>query len=801
MTHDSLSRPSTRSKDRDSLLEALFEEGLSNEPAAVGEKAQSRAINSKLYQHVEDLLTMLNDNSSSVAEMWALFKNDIHPIARQSKKGRPYSFVFAAKSLLRKLLSAHQQAVVEDGIPSALDIMTAYAQIGMLRPQDWKEFTWTLLKSQTIESLRNDREKVAEDVLLAWRLLLTMPARSAKTPLEEVNQTLDTPWQPPVIDPSKLMRLRQEGGLENIFHALLPSVPTPLHGMVPVALVTFGLLTDVRLTPGIAVALHDDFIKTVAQIMAWGHVSAGDISQYLRHHSVSLLHDLGVDFESMLRQASQLVRHVHQPAHHRPTLSHRVTVNHERQLFKRLERAKMSKDANVMDLLWREAQKSDTPEVADGVNDEAQLAKRRVPSKDLCESFIQAYMSIRKPQAIDVWNSMIQWGYQPTVTTWHAMLEGCKEARDFKALTGVWSKMTSSGIEPDVECWTTLITACMNCREVNAGLGAFNQMHLKWERAAKRLQKTAKTREGLASINNVSDVVKPTIAVINATIAGLLRNHRDDQVGQILATAEKMGIKPDTITFNTLLRSCVRKNDAAALKSLLKQMQAQGVRSDVATFTIILENAFSDMVDSTPEELIETVDMIFAEMDASSIRANQQTYAAIINTLLRSNIPETIGPVNHVMSRMSAMGLEPSPHIYTMLIEFYFSQATPNLDAVGQMLDRIVKTNQPRDHILWDRVIEGYCKANDINRALHWLRRMKKEGFKPGFVTLDILVHALVVNNEHELAKEVVRDTRIERGPPPLPEQRGVDGQHQFWQNAFRLGLMPPEEDDQAANA
>lgn len=58
-----------------------------------------------------------------------------------------------------------------------------------------------------------------------------------------------------------------------------------------------------------------------------------------------------------------------------------------------------------------------------------------------------------------------------------------------------------------------------------------------------------------------------------------------------------------------------------------------------------------------------------------------------------------------------------------------------------------------------------------------------------GYTALDILIHALMRNNEVEVAMELVKNTRIERGGPPAPDARGVDGQHQFWNSVADMGL------------
>jgi pentatricopeptide repeat protein len=787
----------SRAKAHGDLLEELFVDGL-NRTSGNGATAtlKPNTASLELYEQVEKLMEMLNDSSTPIPAMWALF-TQICPKARPKGSQTPYSLHFAAKSLLRKLLTARQQPDVASGIPSVSEIAKTYASLGILEPKVWRPMLETFFTRESAEKLHVDGDIIAEDLLETWRIILTLGHNSSKAPALFIDIESRAKWSPPALNPVRVRRAMLERGIEQCFALLLPKSRNKLfHGLPASAIITFAILTDSRLNHPIPFAANHPFIKAIAEVIAMAQITPGELDQYVRTQNISHGVDLNDRWPSIIDQARSIANapapSMEIPRGATDKAFRRLVTNKETRVFRLLHRALAARDLDTAERLWSEVQSwSMENNGSEGHNILPTALKSSAPSAELCNLFISTFMALHKERAVDVWNFMIQSGLRPTVLTWHAMLEGCKTSRDSQSLVAIWSKLIDSDTSPDVECWTTLISGLMYCGDLEGGLRAFVEMRKVWEKAAKRHVAQAGKPIDTKSLGDIDGVVKPTIAIINATIAGLLRKNRTDIASQVLATGGEMGITPDNITYNTMLRSLVRNKDERAITNLLGQMQAQGVQGDVATFTIILENALSDAKNQSPQELIEIINNLFAQMDASAVKPNQQTYAAIINSILRrASDFEFVAAVNFVIAHMSKKGLQPSAHIHTMLVDFYFKQSEPKLDLIGLLLDQMIKGNAMRDHIFWDRVIEGYCYVGDTVRALQYLRQTQKEGFMAGYQALDMLIHSLVRNNEVDLARELVKNTRVQRGGPPEPDARGVDGQHQFWNSAAEMGLV-----------
>jgi pentatricopeptide repeat protein len=344
-------------------------------------------------------------------------------------------------------------------------------------------------------------------------------------------------------------------------------------------------------------------------------------------------------------------------------------------------------------------------------------------------------------------------------------------------------------VEPDVFCWTTRISGLIECREINPGIRALDEMGRLFLRAAQKQYPKMSLAE-LQLLTKVEGAVKPTIVTINATIAALLGKHKPEAAYRILNWAGKFGIQPDVITYNTLLRPLIREGNSKGAMELLKQMQKAGIEADVATFTTILEETFKNSDEHTPEEQREIILNIFSEMEEAGVKANMHTYSKIIYHLLQSSSGDTTS-VNIVMERMGRQGLEPTSAIYTVLIEHYFDQNPPNLDAVRNLIDRSSMVVGGVDHIFWDRCIEGYARVGETASALQILGKVNDANGKPaGWLSLRTLLLALAENQEWDMARMVVKNAIVDTGGPISPDEHGKEGQHKFWNTAAELGLL-----------
>lgn len=803
------------------VLDSLFEEGRTapSTSRTLPDPTRQAAVLS-LREHIETLEGLLANPDEPVLGVWQYFTSHLSAQAwlldtpGETPLLQPAAFKSVARTLLHRLQAERIQSRTANGLPTVAEITSVYASLDLLHPADWKALVYDLLRklSEQVVYARDQNgtgfsselfgEPLAtsEDIIGAWKVLCKYycPHTNLKDPgLGDPLYDWKFLQYPGDSDlgPTKL-----KGGLDEVFLLLWPRCPRPYVGsMTSAALVTFSLITDAIPQMSRDVRRSNPFLLAIAKLLVAARCNVKDILKSEAAEDLGVK-GLSMDWPSVLRRAEVIAnksvkRHLNvQHSVVRP-LDPSSTL-----LSRKLSRATAERDLKQIDDLWAEAKLSArTISTTDkeGADEEIKrpivkshparisISKAKdVMSQELCNQFILSYMGLRRPgQALDVWNYMIETSRHPTLSTWHAMLEGCRRARNPTSLEAVWARLRSSALQPDVVCWRTRISGLIECGKLEPAIRALDEMGRNWREVARK-QNIKPEKAGY-----INGTVKPTIETINDTISGLINRGHHSAANRVLAWGDEFGIKADIVTFNILIRGLIRDGRVKSVPSLLAEMQKQGIQADVATFTTILDEIFKTSAPQSPEEQLNLTNLVFAEMEAAGVRPNRFTYNKVISSLLQSQ-PQDMKAVQAVLARMAAQKIEPSRDIYTMLVMHLFSQDPPNLEGVRSLLDRVRLSGAILDHIFWDRVIEGYASVGDTANALAVLGRVDKEGSRVGWPALERVLRALAQNGEWDMVRQVVQNVMTDRGGPPDIDQKGVEGQHSFWRTVGELDRM-----------
>ncbi|PSR83615.1 hypothetical protein BD289DRAFT_435606 [Coniella lustricola] len=392
---------------------------------------------------------------------------------------------------------------------------------------------------------------------------------------------------------------------------------------------------------------------------------------------------------------------------------------------------------------------------------------------ELMDDFIMAFTALRRPQrAVDVWAAMEAKGVAPTLKTWTSMIEGCRRANNPIALENVWKKLVATGVQLDPVVWTARIVGLMRCRQPEIALRALREMQLQ---------------------SNKPNGVPLNITAINAAVSGLVRLNSLSAARDVLAWASEHGLEPDTVTYNSLLGPLVQRGEAEEVHAILKTMIQQRVDPDSATWTILLDGLISSLEQTdSPAEQRKSIEGLFHDMEQVGLQANMETFGRMIHLILREDRQRdpqaqpqpqqqqqqhhhTRGAVAAVLDHIRAKGLEPSPHIYTMLIDYYFSRSPPAYNDVRDLLIEcgfdvqaggVVIQDRPHklDKVLLERLIRGYALTGSVDNAFSLFKRCQSlAGSSITLEALEDLVRSLVDVDMMAEAKQVVDAVRIYR--------------------------------------
>ncbi|KAI9668609.1 MAG: hypothetical protein M1831_001048 [Alyxoria varia] len=430
-------------------------------------------------------------------------------------------------------------------------------------------------------------------------------------------------------------------------------------------------------------------------------------------------------------------------------------VSLEERIINKIDKALKNSNIRRLEEIWRVAEQTflRSPSESEQPNvRKPSISTGLTISSRVYKQFFMAYMALQRPtRAIEVWNSMISNGHRPELSHWDAMLNGCGLARDLDGALRMWQKALESDIKPDVKLWTTRIHSLMSCRRPDLGIAAFQEMALNWVNKA-----TATGQTNYHVVGNIGDIPKPNTQCLNTAISGLVAARKFEDLVRLISWSRKLGIKPDSYTFNPLIQIALKdENFPLALKAL-QQMQASGIEPDVATFTLVLDmaikrdgissadeirNALAPLVSGSshdnisasgpysieapktielesqisvndPDDVTQasvTSDADFAVpscnhqyssslsklIDPSSPELSNDAFdSALLSTGQSSSVKEKSALATLLQTMLANPTLKPSPHTYTTLISGLLHSNPPNPEAAHALLSYI-STHEP----------------------------------------------------------------------------------------------------------
>ena len=807
--------------DNGDQLEALFEESLKQPPPEANERPKSTTL-MESYVYADLLRNMLADEQCSVGDSWRFYEEHFGPEAwkKGSNDRRTFpTYLHTTKvHLARSIVSAKRRDLFSADLPTVTEFLKVYSHSGMLPCREWAHIMFVLLEGLIkLDGFSPKgsihKELLVSDIVGAWNVVFRQVGKADDYPSEGTSHD----WSHIPTLPSHIaIQSYRKFGTQGLFGRFFPLAPfQSQHHVDVIAVTTFALLTEESVADKAVVREAWPLVSSLGTAIS---IPGLDLEKLAGQAEVpSSINDfLKVSAVEAKRMALSIQNELREERAEAPALSELRSLPRFKSMpdgslsstirtdissiTKRLYDAMIRRDAPQVDKLWSDALRfpvAKDPTLMTGADGSESMGRRKrgYLTADQCNYFIMIYMALRRPsRAIEVWNHMVKSGLTPSLKTWDSMLSGCKACKDHKALEDVWMKMLHLGVEPDVVLWTTRVSGLIECNKADKAMLALDEMGRLWAEAnKKKLHDTKKegNKMNVSVVQSAVTAVKPTIETINAAVAGLLRKRHPEAAHRVLAWAAKFDIKPNVITYNTLLTPLIRDGHTKEAMGLLKQMQEQGIQADVATFTTILDETFRYSDQLTPQEQKEITDNVLAEMETAGIKANLYTYGKMIYQLLQS-VTGDLAAVNAVMEHMASHGVQPTTYIYTMLVNHYFVQEPPELDAVRNLIERARMEVGSVDHIFWDRVIEGYARAGDTASAMRVLGKLESRGTQASWVARQVLLTALVQNDEWTLAKTFVANVKADTGGP-LPDhemKKGQVGQQRFWRLATESELL-----------
>jgi pentatricopeptide repeat protein len=451
------------------------------------------------------------------------------------------------------------------------------------------------------------------------------------------------------------------------------------------------------------------------------------------------------------------------------------SVEHKAKLLlQKISATAERQNLDTLERLWTQAQNVFTDE-ASRTPENASLTLR------LYEGFLHAFFQLRRPQSgLQVWNSMLQSGFEPTVRTWNVMMKSCHYSKDISIMESMWQHMRHSGIRPDVVSWSTRIYGHFRIGSLRDGMSALEEMGREW------LDAQNKRRPKNSTPENAPEVPMPNTAILNSAISAL-RGDRASHIPSVLAWSRPFNIEPDVATYNYLLAISLAGGQSTDAANILQRMAASDIQPNSSTFTILANSMLSTTLrgDMTQDEQKDNIMNLISSFEEGGMKVDVQGYALLIDRMLKEH--GNLSAARSVLAYMTARKVACTPHIYTILMTHYFDANPPELLAAEALWNDIENSReQGMDVIFYDRMVEGFARHGDVGRTMAFLSRMSKEGKRPGWLAMTAVIQCLARNHEWDRVAQVVMDCHKQEGLLSVG-LRGRKGQTDFWEYVGRL--------------
>lgn len=203
-----------------------------------------------------------------------------------------------------------------------------------------------------------------------------------------------------------------------------------------------------------------------------------------------------------------------------------------------------------------------------------------------------------------------------------------------------------------------------------------------------------------------------------------------DLAEQLLGDIPKLGLKPDSVSFNSVIHACARQGDIPRAEHWMRKMRASGVEPNVISFNIIIDTCVK-------ADDAEAAEKWMGRMLDSGLQPNEVSFATVIHARAKRGDTKK---AEQWFRKMLEVGVEPNVVGYNSLI-YACSRAGDLMGAERWVVEMEERGVAPRV-TTYTAVVDACAKAGDSSRAEKWMEKMFASGMEPTVVSYSAMIDA-----------------------------------------------------------
>ncbi|KAL3379263.1 hypothetical protein AABB24_000132 [Solanum stoloniferum] len=188
---------------------------------------------------------------------------------------------------------------------------------------------------------------------------------------------------------------------------------------------------------------------------------------------------------------------------------------------------------------------------------------------------------------------------------------------------------------------------------------------------------------------------------------------------------------PDVFTYSILIKSCLQVYDFDKVQILLSDMECMGIKANTVTYNTLIDSygkakRFKEM-ESTLVEMLRRRD---CKPDVWTMNSTLRAFGG----------SGQIEMMEKCYEKFQSAGIEPSIKTFNILLDSYGK--TENYEKMGAVMEFMQKYHFSWTIVTYNIVIDAFGRAGDLKQMEFLFRLMQSERIKPNCVTLCSLVRA-----------------------------------------------------------
>ncbi|CAA3002371.1 pentatricopeptide repeat-containing At5g48730, chloroplastic [Olea europaea subsp. europaea] len=204
--------------------------------------------------------------------------------------------------------------------------------------------------------------------------------------------------------------------------------------------------------------------------------------------------------------------------------------------------------------------------------------------------------------------------------------------------------------------------------------------------------------------------------------------------------------RPDVFTYTILMKSCLQVYDFDRVRDLLSDMAVLGIKPNTITYNTLIDaygkaKRFTEM-EST---LVQMLRLQECEPDAWTMNSTLRAFGG----------SGQIDMMEKCYEKFQSAGIEPNIKTFNILLDSYGK--TGNYEKMSAVMEYMQKYHFSWTLVTYNIVIDAFGRAGDLKQMEFLFRLMQSERIKPNYVTLCSLVRAYGNAGKVEKIEAVLR--------------------------------------------